>query len=130
MDISYGRQLLQDILSSPHDQARRVVPAGDVRGGWVARLLHYLGFLPEGRTALVLTDDGREGRGEGGGGRGRGRESREEGGGGRRRGREGREEGGQGGGRREGWPLVAAGAQSLFDFTLHLRIFNKLFSIM
>ena len=79
MDISYGRQLLQDILSSPHDQARRVVPAGDVRGGWVARLLHSLGFLPEGRTALVLTDDGREGREEGGGGRGRaGR--REEGG--------------------------------------------------
>ena len=77
MDISYGRQLLQDILSSPHDQARRVVPAGDVRGGWVARLLHSLGFLPEGRTALVLTDDGREGREEGVGGRGR--EGREEG---------------------------------------------------
>ena len=107
MDISYGRQLLQDILSSPHDQARRVVPAGDVRGGWVARLLHSLGFLPEGRTALVLTDDGREGKEEGGGGRGRGREGRE-----------------------EWWPLVAAGTQSLFDFTLHLTIFNEFFSIM
>ena len=78
-----------------------MVPAGDVRGGWVARLLHSLGFLPEGRTALVLTDDGREGREEGGGrreeggvaassswrtksvvpGGGRGREGREEGGG-------------------------------------------------
>ena len=80
MDISYGRQLLQDILSSPHDQARRVVPAGDVRGGWLARLLHSLGFLPEGRTALVLTDDGREGRGEGGEGGGGRAGRREEGG--------------------------------------------------
>ena len=114
MDISYGRQLLQDILSSPHDQARRVVPAGDVRGGWVARLLHSLGFLPEGRTALVLTMVGRAGEREGEGGQGG------------ERGREG--EGG--GGRREWWPLVAAGTQSLFDFTLHLRIFNELFSIM
>ena len=123
MDISYGRQLLQDILSSPHDQARRVVPAGDVRGGWVARLLHSLGFLPEGRTALVLTDDGREGREEGGGGRAGRREGEGGGGGGRagrreeggvatssswrpksvvpggERGREGREEGGGKGGR-------------------------------
>ena len=42
------------------------------------RLLHSLGFLPEGRTALVLTDNGREGRGvragrrEGEGGQGGG----------------------------------------------------------
>ena len=77
MDISYCRQLLQDILSSPPDGSRRVVPVRDIRSPWVRRLLVVVGFLPDDRTALVLTNDG-EGGGEREGGEG-GREGREEG---------------------------------------------------
>jgi serine/threonine protein kinase len=57
MDISYCRQLLQDILSSPHDESRRLTPARDVRSPWVRRLLLIVGFLPDDRRALVLTND-------------------------------------------------------------------------
>ena len=58
MDISYCRQLLQDILSSPHDETRRVVPIRDIRSPWVRRLLMIVGFLPDDRTSLILTSDG------------------------------------------------------------------------
>ena len=58
MDISYCRQLLQDILSSPHDESRRLAPARDIRSPWVRRLLLIVGFLPDDRRALVLTNDG------------------------------------------------------------------------
>ena len=57
MDISYSRQLLQDILSSPHDESRRVAPARDIQSPWVRRLLMIVGFLPDDRKALILTND-------------------------------------------------------------------------
>jgi hypothetical protein len=57
MDVSYCRQLLQDILSSPHDETRRVAPIRDIRSPWVRRLLTIVGFLPDDRTSLVLTND-------------------------------------------------------------------------
>lgn len=60
MDISYCRQLLQDILSSPHDVSRRVVPVRGIQSAWVRRLLLVLGFLPDDRAHLVLTNDGKK----------------------------------------------------------------------
>ena len=62
MDISYCRQLLQDILSSPHDHTRRVAPIRDIRSRWVRRLLAVVGFLPDDRKSLVLTNDGKRER--------------------------------------------------------------------
>lgn len=58
MDINYCRQLFQDILSSPHDISRRVTPTRDIRSSWVMRLLRMVGFLPDDRASLVLTNDG------------------------------------------------------------------------
>lgn len=60
MDISYCRQRLQDILTSPHDVSRRVVPVSDIRSAWVRRLLMIVGFLPDDRASLILTDDGKK----------------------------------------------------------------------
>ena len=59
MDVSYCRHLLQDILSSPHDESRRVTPVSDIRAVWVRRLLAVVGFLPDDRIALILTNDGK-----------------------------------------------------------------------
>ena len=58
MDVSYCRQLLQDILSSPHDEARRVAPIRDIRSPWVRKLLAIVGFLPDDSSSLVLVNDG------------------------------------------------------------------------
>lgn len=58
MDINYCRQLFQDILSSPLDVSRRVTPVRDIKSSWVMRLLRVVGFLPDDRASLVLTNDG------------------------------------------------------------------------
>ena len=58
MDISYCRQLLQDILSSPHDETRRVAPIRDIRSPWVRKLLAIVGFLPDDSSSLILINDG------------------------------------------------------------------------
>jgi serine/threonine protein kinase len=57
MDISYCRQLLQDILSSPHDETRRVAPIRDIRSPWVRKLLAIVGFLPDDSSSLILIND-------------------------------------------------------------------------
>ena len=62
IDISFSQQLLRDILSSPHEQRRRILAVQEVRQRrWVPRFMHSLGFLPTDEGALILTDDG-EGR--------------------------------------------------------------------
>ena len=58
MDVSYCRQLLQDILSSPHDETRRVAPIRDIRSPWVRKLLMIVGFLPDDSSSLILINDG------------------------------------------------------------------------
>ena len=58
MDINYCRQLFQDILLSPLDVSRRVRPVRDIKSSWVMRLLRVVGFLPDDRASLVLTNDG------------------------------------------------------------------------
>ena len=59
MDVSYCRQLLQDILSSPHEETRRVAPIRDIRSPWVRKLMMIVGFLPDYNSSLVLVDDGK-----------------------------------------------------------------------
>ena len=58
MDVGYCRQLLQDILSSPHDETRRVAPIRDIRSPWVRKLLILVGFLPDDSSSLILINDG------------------------------------------------------------------------
>ena len=47
MDVGWSRELLQRVLSSPHQHDHRTVPALDIPSSWVGRLLAVLGFLPQ-----------------------------------------------------------------------------------
>lgn len=56
IDISFCRQIFQDLLKEPFSERARSVPVNDIQSGWVTQMLGCVGFLPQGRFLYLMRD--------------------------------------------------------------------------